>query len=391
MGPGRLNFRTADTLPAVSSRIRLREAVVALVGILLVLASPIAGSSVAGATRAPDRPVGFRVLDRVDAARPSHEHPTGRPIQISIWYPAVAEGPPLAFSDYVLLTATETSLGAPPPAAAAETLEGYRGFLAQAKVARPDADAWLATKMRASRDAARSTGRAPLVLIAQGNGDSAADQAFLAERLAARGFVVASTPSQVKIGGPMRSEEEIPAQADAQAADLAFALRALRAESDVRGGPYGVVGHSFGARSALLLAMRDPDVAAVVSLDGGIGTKTGKGLLEKAPGFDRKRLKAPLLHLYEEGDPYMPVDLEPLRSLPGEKWLVRVDAMRHVHFSSAGVLAQRIPAVGTATSATPQTGAAWDAVAETTASFFERFLRETGSGRWAPPPSPLLH
>lgn len=349
-------------------------------------------TAVAPAATPAGRAIGFQVLDRVDAARPSKQFPKGRPIQISVWYPAASPGPPVAFSDYLVLTAAETSLGAPAPAAVQETLKRYRAFLAQAKVAPADADAWLATKMRASRDAARSPGRAPLVLIAQGNGESAADQAFLAERLAARGYVVATTPSQAKIGGAMRSEAEIPAQADAQAADMAFAMRTLRAESNVRSGPYGVAGHSFGARSALLLAMRDPDVAALVSLDGGIGTKTGKGLLEKARGFDRKRMKAPVLHLYEEGDRYMPVDLELLRSLPGDKWLVRVDAMRHVHFSSTGVLAQRVPAVGAITSATPQTGAAWDAVADATGSFFDRYLGSgTAAGRWSPPPSPLLH
>jgi pimeloyl-ACP methyl ester carboxylesterase len=52
---------------------------------------------------------------------------------------------------------------------------------------------------------------------------------------------------------------------------------------DVLGQRMGVVGHSFGARAALLLAMLDPQVAAVVSLDGGIGTASGRASLEALP------------------------------------------------------------------------------------------------------------
>ena len=346
-----------------------------------------------------DRPVGLRVLGRLDVARTSKRFPKGRPVQIAIWYPAVASGPPLAYSDYVLLTATEKSLGnspVPDPAVAAKTLGEYRAFLGKAKVSRANADAWLATKMRAARGAAPAPGKASLVVIAQGNGESAADQAFLAERLAERGYVVVTTPSQARIGGAMKSESDIPAQAEDQAADLAFAITAVRADPQVAPGKYGLVAHSFGARSALLLAMRDENAAALVSLDGGIGAKTGKGLLEKAKGFDRSRAKAPILHLWEEGDRFMQPDLDLLRSLSrSDRWLVKVDDMRHVHFSSMGILARAVPAIAEITSATANTASAWDAVAEATGSFLDRFLRGAGSGpesaRWAPPPSPRLH
>lgn len=362
---------------------------------IVLAAFLIAGAALDASGAAAAAPVGFRVLEKRDPSRVSKDFPNGRPLQISVWYPAsdAKAGAPIVFGDYVLLTATETAPGKPTQAAAAQTVKQYKAFLAQANVAAEAADAWLGTKMRATRDAPPAAGRAPLVLIAQGNGQSAVDQVFLAEHLAGRGFVVATLPSQAKIGGPMKSEREMPAQAEAQADDLAFAAKALRAEPYVRPGPYAVAGHSFGGRSALLLAMRDPEVAAVVSLDGGIGSKIGRGLLEKAKGFDRTRMKAPLLHLYEDGDRYMPVDLELVRSLAScDRWLVKVDAMRHVHFSTTGVMAKLLPGVAKATSATPQTAAAWDAVVATATSFLERFLRDSASNvRWSPPVSPLLH
>ena len=58
----------------------------------------------------------------------------------------------------------------------------------------------------------------------------------------------------------------------------------------------GVVAHSFGARGALLLSMRDPRVAALVSLDGGIGTATGRASFEVLPSYHAGAATAPILH-----------------------------------------------------------------------------------------------
>jgi dienelactone hydrolase len=345
-----------------------------------------------GASEASSYSVGFRVTSAADRTRSTSTFPEGRPLQIAVWYPAGSGGSALTFRDYVFLAGSE--LGSDDsPAAGSKAVEEYRSFLTGAGVAAAEVDAWLSTKMRATRDALPAVGRFPLVLIAQGNGQSAHDQAFLAELLASRGYVVATTPSQARIGGAMKSEDEIASQAEAQAADLAFAARKLRTGPGPRAGRYGIIGHSFGARSALLLAMRDSDVGALVSLDGGIGARAGKGQLEKARGFDLSHASVPLLHLYEEGDRFMVADLEFLRSLRGPRWLVRVDALRHAHFSSMGAMVRAAPSAGKVTSAVVETPAAWDLVAETTASFLDRFLRDAAPlrGSWAPPASPLLH
>ena len=335
------------------------------------------------------RSIGFRVIERVDTARRSAGHPSGRPLQITLWYPsAQAINSPVNFAEYAALVPDGVRRT---PAADSKALAAYRESLARAGVSPGEISIWLEKNMYATRGASPAPLRFPLVLIAQGNGDTASDQAFLAERIAAAGFVVATAPSQSVLDGPMRSEADIPAHAETQAADLAFVRRTLAAEKFVKPGAYGLVGYSFGARSALLLAMSDPDVAALVSLDGGIGSATGKGVFEKARGYDASKMKAPLLHLYETADPAMNVDLGMLDSLPAPKWLIRVDAMRHVHFSTTGVLATRVSSVRARTSATAETSAAWDAVAETTVTFLVHFLQGTPGGTWSPPASPLLH
>ena len=336
-------------------------------------------------------PVGFRVLLRADASRREPPHPQGRPLQISIWYPASGGGRPMTARDYLLLAASEAGPAA--PGAERKVLDGYRKYLTGAKVPAAASEAILATRMRARRDASAAVGTFPLVLIAEGNGEGAYDQAFLAEALGSRGFIVATTPSQARIGASMQSTTDIAAHAAAQAQDLAFAAASLREDPSVRRGAIGLVGYSFGARSALLYEIRTRDVAALVSLDGGIGSKIGQGRLEKAPGFDPRRAEAPLLHFYEDGDRFMPVDLGLIRSLDRcDRWLVRVEGMRHTHFSSMGVFVGSVPELARITEATPRTGEAWNAVAEGTAAFLDRFLahpRPDPPAGWSLPASPL--
>ena len=45
--------------------------------------------------------------------------------------------------------------------------------------------------------------------------DAAHAQAFLAELLASRGYIVATVPSQARIDGPMQSEEDLPRHVEA--------------------------------------------------------------------------------------------------------------------------------------------------------------------------------
>lgn len=144
--------------------------------------------------------------------------------------------------------------------------------------------------------------------------------------------------------------------------------------------------------------MRDPDAAALVSLDGGIGGKAGKGFfLERTRNFDPTKATLPLLHLYEVGDRFMVPDHELIRSLDrANRWLVKVDGMRHVHFTSTGIAVRSLPALAEKSSANKRTTAAWDAMAAATTSFLDTFLGEgaettTSTGRWTPPASPILH
>ncbi|HLN57157.1 MAG TPA: alpha/beta fold hydrolase [Thermoanaerobaculia bacterium] len=350
------------------------------------------GGAAAEDIRSPLEPgkwaVGFRVLAERDGARALGDG-RGRPVQIAVWYPAAkTAGARMRYRDYFLLTASENDPEKTPREAdRKKAIEGFESFLASAGVTKSDSARLLATPMRAVRNAEPAAKRSPLVIVAQGNGQSAHDQAFLAEYLAGHGYVVATSPSPTRISGPMKSEEDITARAEEQAADLAFAIEALKTWPPVRPGAVVLIGHSFGARSALLVATSRRDIGAFVSLDGGIGSKTGAGLLERSHLFDAKKMTAPLLHLYEEADPFMTPDFTLLRSLePGERFMVRVPDIHHIHFTSIGVLISAAPSLAKATKAGERTRRSVDAVCHSTLSFLDAAVKESASQTkgWTP-------
>jgi dienelactone hydrolase len=244
---------------------------------------------------------------------------------LTVWYPAAAGGEVMRYRDYV------------------PRLEDADAFLHSMKISDDTIVSLFDTRMAARRDAPAKKGRFPVVLIFQGNGQDASDQAVLAESIASHGYIVATMPGPV-----VREESEMPAKAQEQASAFAAALKKLP-NADLQ--KVSAVGHSFGARSMLLFAYEHP-TRALISLDGGIGTANGVEPLRRKG----KHPLPPILHLYEELDPFMKPDHAFLRSLRVRSLTVlRMDAMRHAHFTSWGYAAVALPELGKATRATDAT------------------------------------
>jgi dienelactone hydrolase len=274
------------------------------------------------------------------------------------WYPTAATGNALRFRDYLGEAAAELA-----------------SFLTRAGASPSTIDTLFACPLYAIPAPRPIGGPFPLILIAQGNGQDVADQVVLCEYLASQGFVVAATPSPM-LRSPLEREDQVGAFADTQARELAAAIGAVTAVLPVNPQRVGVVGHSFGARAALLLAMQEQRVGAIVSLDGGIGTATAVDAFRRAPSFRADARLPALLHFFEALDAFMTPDFAMLRSLhTAELLLEPTEAMRHVHFTTYGFAAALFPDLARATQATPATAAAVIHVQERTAAFFRRWLR----------------
>lgn len=116
-------------------------------------------------------------------------------------------------------------------------------------------------------------GRArPLALISHGYGGRNTDYSFLAEALAARGYVVASVQHELA-GDPAMPTQGEPAIVrrpfwEQGAANLRFVIAELRARRIANRRPVLLVGHSNGGDSSMLFAAQDDaPVAAVFTLD----------------------------------------------------------------------------------------------------------------------------
>jgi dienelactone hydrolase len=319
-------------------------------------------------------PVGFTHLTVTDSTQPTPSSGT-HPLDIGIWYPSEPDTTSrLTYRDYFLLTPPPQDSIAPAEAARRE-LDGFAAFLASHGADPTAVTTWLGSPMLATSDARPAAGRFAVVLVAQGNEQTLHDQAPLCEYLASHGFVVASAPSPMRTSGPLTDVERGGARAQEQAVDLAMVLARVATRADADSTRVGVVGHSFGARAGLLLAMHDRRVGALVSLDGGIGTAAGRSSLEHAAWFSVGAARAPILHLYERLDPFMTPDFALLRSLgSSERWLVDAPAMHHHHFSSLGAVVTGQPALAAPLGASDRTPAAYVAVLEGTLGFLDHFL-----------------
>jgi dienelactone hydrolase len=259
----------------------------------------------------------------------------------------------LTYRDYLALASAETTSSAGTATLAAQDEVGFIAPFVSKGVPVAVVRRWLSAQMMATWDAPPFPGRYPLVVIAQGNGESAHDQAVLAEYLTSHGYVVATCPSQTRISGALATEDQIGASAEDEARDLEFVIAQTASRFDVNMRRIAVVGHSFGARGALVLAMRRPDIGALVSLDGGIGTATGLMSFRAAPSFAPDAVHAPVLHIYETMDAFMNPDWTLLRSIHNAPvWIARADAMHHHHFTSLGGLGSLGAGVGTLLAAT---------------------------------------
>jgi dienelactone hydrolase len=315
----------------------------------VLLGSALAAGAPSLAFDPGPHPVGFRVFNQRDSSRHLADGSL-RPVQVSVWYPAADRplGPALTYRDYVLVAAREKTLAPLTADGEQKALEGYRAFLGGNGVPAAGIDDWLESPMLARTDAPPAPGRFPIVLLAQGMGGAVPDQAALGESLASHGYVVATTPSPVRLGARMESEADVPAMADEQARDLEVALSVVAPRGVADPSRVAAIGYSFGARPALVLAGRHPAWRALVSLDGGIGSADAKGWL--APrALDRGALRIPILHVYEEGDESMRPDFALLASfVHAPRTLARVDGLRHLDFITFGLASAMLPSLGAA-------------------------------------------
>jgi hypothetical protein len=256
-------------------------------GALLVVIAMLCSASIAETTngspllwgdlQSGEYKVGFRVLYKRDRSRtwiqskPASTD-SGRPIRISMWYPAhFAKGiSTMQYGDYFHYESNGNFREVN------NDLEKYdrSSWLEDLNEVSPNGTEIFArlcsTRVAAVRNSRAASGRFPLVLYAGGLGSRADANVELGEYLASHGYIMA-TVAQL---GPSAEEptlETTAGEAGVHVGDLEFALRVLRRLPNVDAKQLAVAGHSAGGVAALEFAARNPEVTVVLGLDGSYG------------------------------------------------------------------------------------------------------------------------
>ena len=261
----------------------------------------------------------------------------GRPIRISVWYPASGAGKVQArFKDYV-------SPAGPTDFAELNHIIEMRELTNSSRV---PAGRWpdlLATPVGAFLDARQSPGRFPLLLYAGSLDSTSTTYVFvMAEFLASHGYVVATVP----LLGPTNEDadqERTAADRERAVQDLEFAWSIMRRQTNVDEAKLGVFAKSLGGIAEVIFAMRNGNVSAVVGLDATYGFKGNEKLLTDLPDFSPRNMRAAFLDVRRDwDDPASVINLSAEHAFHySDRTFVTVKRMNHFDFDAAAMIAYK--------------------------------------------------
>ena len=260
-----------------------------------------------GDLRPGPRAVGFSLTMVYDQSRIFHSNPefrglekaaeTARLIRLYLWYPAqAAGGDSLRLRDYVRMAAEDFDLL---PAGADPADKDLPLPVPLAKGMSEERRLMLLPKQTAAVKNAQPLAESfPLIILGQGlYYESPLSLFTLAEYLASHGYVVATCPL---MGTYSRLVNRNVIDLETQVRDMEYVLAQARTLPIVDKERTGVVGYDLGGMAGLLLAMRNPWVKAMVSLDTGILYPMSFGLPHSSPSYQEARFTIPWLMMTQD-------------------------------------------------------------------------------------------
>lgn len=237
----------------------------------------------------------FKELRLTDWSRPSlaasiGEEPTGREMTIYIWYPSTSDkAEQMSYGNYV-----DCSL----PDKRRKNYEARRNLFVQAlaqlsgdtSVMLPVLEQLLAAPTKAVGNGVLASGRFPIVFFP----DRPFMQNIMCEYLASHGYIVVSPV----LKGTFSDAGEYNLRGiETAVSDLQFALGYIR-QNYRTNKSFAVMGLGFNATHLLAWQMRQQDIRAYISLEGGITTGFEEQLIERSPYYDLQRVNASMLIIY---------------------------------------------------------------------------------------------
>jgi pimeloyl-ACP methyl ester carboxylesterase len=264
-----------------------------------------------------------------------------RPVEIDIWYPAVNQksNSTIQYGEILNLLEQRSNRFQDDTVyrSLTEELVQYLGINLQIR------DTAKITHLQTSsyKNADPIQQRFPLIVYLSAYNGMSYENVNLFEWLAAHGYAVACITSVGRYPGNMSTH---PADLMEQVNDASFAIAYLKTRNNIGTAEVGTIGYSWGGLAALVLAMKNPDVKAVLSLDGsemhyyGESNQEDKDFdeLRHLSFFQLKKVNVPYAYLesgFKQNDRKVDSVFNILPSLTFQKQYVHFSKATHEDFS----------------------------------------------------------
>lgn len=214
---------------------------------------------------------GFKTIQSKDTSRiyksdsDNSDYLHYRPLDIDIWYPAVASSKDTSLYFRNLLGLLETRANY---YTASTVGNGFAKQMAQyfcESLKCSDSSKVLNYKTDAYKNASPAKGKYPLVIYLSSFNGMGYENFTMLEQLAKKGFIVVSINSIGRFPGDMTMKNEDLLE---QVNDAVSTLNVLKGSDNIDFDRIGIVGYSWGGLAGSILANRIPQASCLISLDG---------------------------------------------------------------------------------------------------------------------------
>lgn len=215
-----------------------------------------------------------------------------RPIQTSIWYPAIKNSSTnfMLYREYIHLLANKEEFVELTPQALKKAENTYA---AAYKVPLQELVPQLTLQTKAIRNAIGASGSFPVVIYSPGVNGPSFENSFLCEYLASHGYIVLASPSLgIRPGGMSFDVKGF----ETQARDIEFLLAFMHTYPHADITKVASVGFSWGGLSNIVAKLQNDKIKAIACLDGSIRYHYPK-FKQSAYSGDSLALQVPFIYM----------------------------------------------------------------------------------------------
>jgi len=326
--------------------------------------------------------VGFITIEKYDYTRSFRakfdyfgnlqEGERARPIQICVWYPAKVS------SDVSRMVLGEYVFPNPGNGEFFDFVSNIQGlelrFLGGLLGGQGPMLDVMNLRMGAVRDAEPDSGSFPLIIYFPASGHSFSDNSVICEYLAGNGYVVATTHC---FGTTTINSSLDAGDMETMIRDKEFVYGVIRDYPNVDINRLGLFGYGSGGTMALLMQMRNPDVEAVVCLDGTFTDSTYFDFTKRNPYFNITGMHVPMLQMCTADNNFSPELFESLKY--SHRYSLVFNKIPDVNFTHYGLInAQVQDSINPSRDVINRT---YKTLSRYTLNFFNAYLKQSETSR----------